>query len=171
LNSADEVMQEVKRHRIEHVAAENRRPDLEVEEVASMFSNVFLVFDSVFSLARMPVGLLTPEKEEKATQSLSTAMKLWRELDLPHTPKIHVLEDHFLFQLSSYKGLGDYSEDFVEQAHQIGIREESRTLAIRDRSCAAELHCKREHKRSLPRYKISNCWFKIIHHANGRVQE
>lgn len=61
-----------------------------------------------------------------------------------------MLEDHFLPQLSRFKGLGDYSEDFVEQAHQIGIREESRTSAIRDRDRVAQLHCKFEHRRSLP---------------------
>jgi len=38
----------------------------------------------------------------------------------------------------------------MEQAYQIGIHEESQTLAIHDRNRAAELHCKREHERCLP---------------------
>jgi len=61
-----------------------------------------------------------------------------------------VLEDHFFPQLSRFKGLGDYIKDFMEQAYQIGIHEESQTLAIHDRNRAAELHCKREHERCLP---------------------
>ncbi len=150
LNSADEVMLEVKRYILDYVAADTRCPDSEVVDAAAMVTNVFFVFDSVLSLARTPVGLLTPETEEKAAQSLSTAMKLWRELDLPNTQKFHVLEDHFLSQLYRYKGLGDYSEDFTEQAHQIAICEESQTLAIRDHNHATELHRKREHKRCLP---------------------
>ncbi len=60
------------------------------------------------------------------------AMKLWRDLELPITLKYHELEGHFFPKLSRFKGLGDYSEDFVEQAHRIGVREESQTLAIRD---------------------------------------
>jgi len=38
------------------------------------------------------------------------------------SPKLHVLEDYLLSQLSLFKGLGDCSEDFVEQVHQVGIR-------------------------------------------------
>jgi hypothetical protein len=67
------------------------------------------------------------------------AMKLWRGLELPITLKYHVLEGHFFPKLSRFKGLGDYSEDFVEQAHQRGVREESRMLAIWDGNRVAEL--------------------------------
>jgi hypothetical protein len=69
------------------------------------------------------------------------------------TPKLHVLEDHFLPQLYPFKGLADYGEDFVEKAHQTGIREEAQTLAIRDCSRVAQLYCRMEHRRSLPGVK------------------
>jgi hypothetical protein len=69
------------------------------------------------------------------------------------SPKLHVLEDHLFNQLSTFKGLDDYSEDFVEQAHQVGMCEESQTFTIRDRNCIAEIHCHNEHKRSLPAVK------------------
>jgi len=80
-------------------------------------------------------------------------LKMWRDLGMSVTPKLHVLEDHLLSQLSIFIGLGDYSEDFVEQAHQVGIREEARTFAIKDRKRVAEIHCHNEHKRSLPAIK------------------
>ena len=53
-------------------------------------------------------------------------------------------------QLSTFKGLAVYSEDFVEQAHQVGIREEARTFTMKDRDRIALIHCRNEHKRSLP---------------------
>jgi hypothetical protein len=57
------------------IITENRRcSNTEVDEVASMFSNVFLVFDSAFSLAQTPVGLLTPDNKEKTSNYLSMAM-------------------------------------------------------------------------------------------------
>jgi len=68
-------------------------------------------------------------------------------------PKLHVLEDHFYSQLSLFKGLGDYSEDFVEQAHQIGMREEARTFTMKDQHRIAQIHCWNKHKRSLPTVK------------------
>jgi len=76
-------------------------------------------------------------------------LKMWRDLGMSVPPKLHVLEDHLLSQLSLFKGIGDYSEDFVgdysedfvEQAHQVGIREEARTFAIKDRKRVAEIHC------------------------------
>ncbi len=39
----------------------------------------------------------------------------------------------------------------------MGIREESETLAIRDRNCIADLSCRMEHKRSLPGVLEKQC--------------
>mmetsp|Transcript_6358 Transcript_6358/g.6861 ORF Transcript_6358/g.6861 Transcript_6358/m.6861 type:complete len:136 (+) Transcript_6358:278-685(+) len=44
--------------------------------------------------------------------------------------KIHGLEDHLLKQMIKYNGTGDFTEDFVEQAHQYGVKEESRTRSL-----------------------------------------
>ena len=34
--------------------------------------------------------------------------------------KIHALEDHVIDQINEFHGIGDYAEDFIEQAHQFG---------------------------------------------------
>jgi hypothetical protein len=39
------------------------------------------------------------------------------------------------------------------QAYQVGIHEEARTFAMKDRKRVAEAHCKNEHKHSLPAIK------------------
>jgi hypothetical protein len=73
-NKADEVMEAVKNYLLTNITENRRCSNTEVDEVASMFSNVFLVFDSVFSLAQTPVGLLTPDNKEKTSNYLSMAM-------------------------------------------------------------------------------------------------
>ena len=52
-------------------------------------------------------------------------------------PKVHAIEDHLLWQMSLFAGIGDFIEDFIEQAHQIGRTEDNRTRNMRDRRLAA----------------------------------
>jgi hypothetical protein len=87
---------------------------------------------------------LSEAKEEETYKGIALALKMWRDFDMSVLPKLHVLEDHLYSQLSLFKGLGDYSEDFVEQAHQVGTREEARTFAMKDRNCIAEIHCQND---------------------------
>jgi hypothetical protein len=58
-------------------------------------------------------------------------------------PKVHGLEDHLVDQMVRYNGIGDFCEDFVEQAHQIGVRDELRTSNL-TRSKAFRSHLKWE---------------------------
>ncbi len=46
--------------------------------------------------------------------------------------------------------MGDYSEDWLEQAHQTGDREENRTNNTSSRAEAARLHSNWEYKRNYP---------------------
>jgi hypothetical protein len=96
---------------------------------------------------------LSEAKEEETCKGISMGLKMWRDLGMSVSPKLLVLEDHLLFQLSLFKGLGDYSEDFVEQVHQVGIREEARTFTIKDRKRVAKIHCHNEPKRILSAIK------------------
>jgi hypothetical protein len=41
----------------------------------------------------------------------------------------------------------------VEQAHQVGMREEARAFAMKDRNHKSEIYCHNEHKHSLPAVK------------------
>ena len=45
-------------------------------------------------------------------------------------PKIHGVEDHFVEQIKEWKGMRCFIEDCVEQAYQLGIREEARTRGM-----------------------------------------
>ena len=105
----------------------------EVIKQMGVYADFFTVFDSVFSNLHTAVGELSESKEEETCKGIALGLKMWRDLDMSVSPKLHVLEDHLFNQLSSFKGLGDYSKDFVEQAHQIGMHEEAQTFAMKDR--------------------------------------
>jgi hypothetical protein len=78
-------------------------------------------------------------------------MTLRRALDLSTTtPKPHAIEDHLCDQLKRFKGIGDFTEDFVEQSHQEGIRDEQRLCTLKDKNHAASTVSKWEFKCKLP---------------------
>lgn len=133
------------------IPEENRCNNSEVAAVTSKFKDVLQIFDTIFSMTRIPSGFFG-EQEKLQLQGIVTAgMKLWRELELSmEAPKPHAVEDHLCDQLIMFHGIGDLTEDFVEQAHQDGIREDRRTRTMKDRSAVASIHCKWEHKRKLP---------------------
>ena len=61
-------------------------------------------------------------------------MTCWRNLRLStKMVKIHGIEDHLLDQIKDYGGIGDFIEDFIEQAHQFGMVDEKRIANMRDR--------------------------------------
>ena len=46
--------------------------------------------------------------------------------------------------MERWNGIGDFLEDFIEQAHQFGMKEEKRTANMRDQVRAANSHSKWE---------------------------
>ena len=58
--------------------------------------------------------------------------------------KIHGVEDHLFDQIKHFNGIGCFIEDFIEQAHQFGNLDESRTGKLRSREKAYDHHSKYE---------------------------
>ncbi len=56
------------------------------------------------------------------------------------TPKRHASEDHACDQLELLKGLADFCEDWVEQLHQLGLKNNRRTKTIRNRDRKYKLY-------------------------------
>jgi hypothetical protein len=56
------------------------------------------------------------------------------------TPKCHASEDHAYDQLELLKGLADFCEDWVEQLHQLGLKNNRRTKTIRNRDRKYKLY-------------------------------
>ena len=72
-------------------------------------------------------------------------MICWRNLRLStKMVKIHGVEDRLLNQIKEYDGIGDFIEDFIEQAHQFGMLDEIRTANMRDRKKSSFNHSRNE---------------------------
>ena len=83
---------------------------------------------------------LTPQHIEKAREYTKKALAVWRILQLSVTPKCHGSEDHACDQLELLKGLADFCEDWVEQLHQLGLKNNRRTKTIRNRDQKYKLY-------------------------------
>jgi hypothetical protein len=78
------------------------------------------------------------------------AVRLCRGLQLNITPKAHAVDDHLCDQIWILNGIGDLTEDFVEQSHQTGIRHNQRSQRMKDNSKSAKLHVRWEEKETNP---------------------
>jgi hypothetical protein len=61
-------------------------------------------------------------------------------LILPVMPKCHSSEDHACVQVESLKGLANFCEDWVEQLHQLWLKNKRRMNTIRYRDRKHELY-------------------------------
>jgi hypothetical protein len=98
----------------------------------------------------MSCGKVTEEHIVSIQNSIHTAMKLWRGLDISVTPKLHAIEDHLAEQIITFSGIGDFCEDFIEKSHQDGIIDHSQTKNSMTQEAKASQHSHREHKQLLP---------------------
>ena len=64
-------------------------------------------------------------KRKKASQDVRALSKHWRSLRRSVTLKAHVMEQHVIVYNNRY-GLGDKEETFIEQGHQVGLKENRR---------------------------------------------
>jgi hypothetical protein len=117
----------------------------EIIDVIRRYSELCTLFDYLFSMARTPAGVLTEAILDEMRQCLWVTMMKWRDLRLStKMPKIHGLEDHLIPMIEEWNGIGDFLKDFIEQAHQFGIKEEKRTANMRDWVRVANSHSKWE---------------------------
>ena len=86
------------------------------------------MFDSLFSLSRTLTGKITSEIIDKLEIVIDKTMTCWPNLRLStKMVKIHGIEDHLLDQIKDYGGIGDFIEDFIEQAHEFGMLDEKKS--------------------------------------------
>jgi hypothetical protein len=74
-----------------------------------------------------------PQHVGKAREYARKALAGWQILQLFVTPKCHGSEDQAHDKLELLKGLADFCEDWVEQLHQHGLKNNRRTKTIRNR--------------------------------------
>ena len=89
--------------------------DTEVKQMLEMYTHLGFLLDGVFSLARTRCGELTDANLNLCKRMVAAVMIMWRNLRLSmRGPKIHGMEDHLIEQMKQYKGIGNFTEDFVE---------------------------------------------------------
>jgi len=99
--------------------------------VCDKTSELLTLLDGVFGILKLGWGKVCAEDGDKAREYLKTALKLWKELSLSHTPKWHCLLEHAIDQMVACGGFGDMLEDFVELYHQLGNRDEIRLAGLK----------------------------------------
>ena len=93
--------------------------DQELTDKLRLYQDIFEVMDSVFSLLRQ---IDPTEDEMDDLESMIKVLEtLWDMAGLSHTVKAHMLFYHAMDQVRANGGIADLVEDFVEQAHQIGM--------------------------------------------------
>ena len=129
-------------------AVDHDADDDEVNNMVNRYMHMGFLLDRVFSIARTRCGELSNESTALIRRMIKAVLNMWRNLQLSmRGPKIHGMEDHLVEQMVHYDGIGDFTEDFVEQSHQHEVRDELRTIGLK-RSRAFVSHSEWEWKRN-----------------------
>lgn len=126
----------------------------DLDKVLDKFQNLFETLDVVFSLLR----LCSPTEEEikKAEHCISELEKKWNDLELSHTPKLHILLDHTIDQVRLFGGVADLAEDFVEKTHQISKRLDHATARMNSQRFRDKEMAKIRRKWTMTNPKVQN---------------
>ena len=137
--NAESIFGEMKQHLIN--VPTKACDKAEVNDMIKRYIELSTLLDGLFSLARTPSGQASEDICEKTEKTVQAVMVKWRELRLStNMLKIHGIEDHLVNQMRKFNGIGCFIEDFIEQAHQFGMKDEKRTANMRDRKKAAHSH-------------------------------
>ena len=71
----------------------------------------------------------TEDEKKKARESVDALSHYWRSVGLSVTLKAHVMEKH-VSELNDKWGIGEKEESFIEQGHQIGVRDNRRYAGL-----------------------------------------
>jgi hypothetical protein len=99
-----------------------------IEEKVEIVENTLGLIDAAFSY----LNILHPtaDEKQKARQAVTTLMNFWRnKTELSVSLKGHVIEKHSCDFNDSCR-LGDKEESFLEQGHQVGMKDDKRYLGL-----------------------------------------
>jgi hypothetical protein len=65
------------------------------------------------------------EEKKKAEEAVKALACHWRNIKLNITLKPHIMEKHAC-ELNNKHGVGDKEESFIEQGHQVGLKDDRR---------------------------------------------
>ena len=139
--NAESIFEKLKVHLIN--AGTRVCNDEEIEDMTKRYIELCTLFDGLFNRARTKSGEASEEIINETKQYVTAIMVKWRYMNLlTDMLKIHGIEDHLVDQIQRYNGIGCFIKDFIEQAHQFGMKDEKRTANTRDRCRVANSHSK-----------------------------
>ena len=122
LDNLDIIFPKIRKIASERLAL-NKNRDIEQDmktltSVINKFQALFETTDVVF----LHLRILDPTDEEIEVlrKGIKVLEKLWCEMDLVITPKVHILFIHAMVQVHHFGGIADLVEDFIEKSYQIG---------------------------------------------------
>ena len=127
---------------------------IDLDKVVDKFKNLFKTLDVVFLLLRL--CSTTEEEMNKAEHCIGELEKKWNDLELSHTPKLHILVDHTIDQVRLFGGVAGLAEDFVEKKHQIGKRLDHITARISSQQFQDKELAKIRRKWTMTNPKVQN---------------
>ena len=65
-------------------------------------------------------------------------------------PKMHAVAAHLGEDVRRFQGIGLFVEDFMEQDHQFGRKDEEKTKGVRSRGQQFVIHCRHDEMRNIP---------------------
>jgi len=125
--------------------------ETEIEGKINTVENALGLLDAAFSY----LNLLHPtdDEKQKARLAVNTLMQFWRnKTGLSVSLKGHVMEKHAC-NFNDACGLGDKEESFVEQGHQVGIKDDRRYYGLTNFVKRSESTMKSRHVSSHPLVK------------------
>jgi hypothetical protein len=139
INRSEHIFEEFQKYLYyENTACDWEWNNDEIVDVLKRFKVLCVLCDYLYSLARTKTGDVTEAIMANASKCIKAVMLKWRDLGMSmKMPKIHAVEDHLLWQMALYVGIGDFVKAFIEQAHQIGRTEDIQTRNMRDWRLAA----------------------------------
>jgi hypothetical protein len=79
--------------------------------------------DAVFSY--LNIYYPTSDEKKKTREAVEALARHWRAVGLNVTLKAHIMEKHTC-EFNDKHGIGDKEESFIEQGHQVGMKENRR---------------------------------------------
>jgi hypothetical protein len=150
MEKADAIFLEISTMMLAIPGTQRHASDSEIVQRSESTVEALKQFDALFAMLRIPNGQTADCSLQDILLHAKKAIASWRQLAMSVTPKVHIIEDHAIEQFERLQGFGDFTEDYIEQAHQWGEIEERRTHGLRDRTKAANAHSKWEFMRLNP---------------------
>jgi hypothetical protein len=98
----------------------------EASKRRDIIAKCLLLFDGFLSVSRPEHKDLTPAIIAKARERAKKALAAWRMLKLSVAPKSRGSERHACDQPEFLQGMADFCEDWAEQLHQLGLKNDRR---------------------------------------------